>query len=83
MFHKIESVTALSDLQLSVLFCTGEKKTYDVRHLLEAHDAFKSFSLTHGLFEQVKVANGGYGIYWNDAIDISCNELYINGKGTM
>ena len=83
MFHKIESVAALSDLQLSVLFRTGERKMYNVRPLLDIYDAFNSFSLTHGLFEQVKVADGGYGVYWNDTIDISCNELYINGKGTM
>ena len=40
----------------------------------------QSFRLTHGLFEQAKVAGGGYGVYWNDYIDISCNELYANGK---
>jgi hypothetical protein len=36
--------------------------------------------LTRGLFEQAKVAGGGYGIYWNDDLDIGCDELYINGK---
>ena len=33
-----------------------------------------------GLFEQVKVDAGGYGISWNDEIDLSCDELYHNGK---
>ena len=32
-----------------------------------------------GLFEQVKVDSGGYGISWNDELDLSCNELYYNG----
>ena len=32
-----------------------------------------------GLFEQVQVDSGGYGISWNDDIDLSCNELWENG----
>jgi len=36
--------------------------------------------LTRGLFEQAEVAGGGYGVCWNDEIDLSCNELYANGK---
>lgn len=32
-----------------------------------------------GLSEQVKVDVGGYGISWNDEIDLSCDELYDNG----
>ena len=35
--------------------------------------------LIHGLFEQVRVDAGGYGIRWNDSKDLSCNELYQNG----
>ena len=33
-----------------------------------------------GLFDQVKVDVGGYGISWNDDLDLSCEELWINGK---
>lgn len=29
------------------------------------------------LFETVKVDVGGYGIIWNDELDISCDELYL------
>jgi hypothetical protein len=80
MFHTVESVEVLPDFHLSVLFRTGEKKIYDIHPLFEKHEPFQSFMLTHGLFEQVMVAGGGYGIYWNEKLDISCNELYINGK---
>ncbi|MDR0486883.1 MAG: DUF2442 domain-containing protein [Treponema sp.] len=80
MFHTIESVEVLPDFCLCVLFRTGEKKIYDMHPLFEKHEPFQSFRLTHGLFEQARVAGGGYGIYWNEDLDISCNELYINGK---
>ena len=35
--------------------------------------------IKNGLFEQVKVDKGGYGISWNGEIDLSCNELWENG----
>jgi len=31
------------------------------------------------LFRLVKVDAGGYGISWNDDIDLACNELWENG----
>jgi hypothetical protein len=79
MFHAIELVKTLPDFHLYVQFRTGEKKIYNMRPLIEQHEPFQSFRLTHGLFEQVKITAGGYGVYWNDEIDISCNELYMNG----
>ncbi|MCL2191540.1 MAG: DUF2442 domain-containing protein [Treponema sp.] len=83
MFHAIETVATLPDYQLSVLFRSGENKVYDMGDLMAKNEAFRSFRLTRGLFEQAKVAAGGYGVYWNDDIDISCNELYMNGKPTI
>ena len=80
MFHRIESVEALPNFGLSVRFLAGPEKIYDIRPIMETHEAFRAFRLTRGLFEQAKVAAGGYGVYWNDDIDISCNELYENGK---
>ncbi|MCL2557474.1 MAG: DUF2442 domain-containing protein [Treponema sp.] len=80
MFHKVESVEALPDFRLSVRFLAGPEKIYDMRPMMETHEAFMAFRLTRGLFEQAKVAAGGYGVYWNDGLDISCNELYANGK---
>lgn len=80
MFHIVEAVKALPNFNLLVLFRTGEKKIYDVRPLFEKYEPFQSFLLTYRLFEQVKVAGGGYGIYWNEDIDLACDELYLNGK---
>ena len=52
---------------------------YDVNPLIEKYEPFKAFLLTHKLFEQVRVDNGGFGISWNKDLDISCNELYFKG----
>jgi len=79
MFHKVIAVQPLPDFHLLVSFQNGERKRYDVRPLLDKWEPFKTLSSTAGLFEQVKVDAGGYGISWNDDIDLSCNELYHNG----
>lgn len=79
MFYKVNEVKPLPDYALLVVFANGERKIYDVQPLFNKWEAFKSLDTTKGLFEQVKVDAGGYGISWNDDIDLSCNELYENG----
>jgi hypothetical protein len=44
-----------------------------------AWEAFKALSYIPGLFNLVKVEAGGYGISWNDHIDLACDELFENG----
>ena len=79
MFHKVKSVVALSDYMLLVTFDDNVIKYYDVKPLFEKWIEFKSLENVKGLFEQVKVDIGGYGISWNDEIDLSCDELWANG----
>ena len=82
MFHKVKAIQPLPEFNLLVLFQSGEQKKYDLRPLFEKLDAFKMLVSTAGLFEQVKVDTGGYGISWNDELDLACNELYYNGQQT-
>lgn len=79
MFHKVKSVRPLPEMQLLVQFCEGVVKQYDVKPLLKKWPAFLSFEQVPNLFEQVQVDVGGYGIVWNDDIDLSCDELWENG----
>ncbi|MBQ7699681.1 MAG: DUF2442 domain-containing protein [Clostridia bacterium] len=79
MFHKVKSVNALPDYRLSVQFAEGVTKIYDVKPLIEKWRYFKPFITTPELFCGVYVDAGGYGVIWNDEIDISCDELFANG----
>lgn len=79
MFYKIKAVQPLPSYNLLVSFTTGECKRYNVAPLFEKWDIFKTLANVKGLFEQVHVDAGGYGISWNDDIDLSCNELWENG----
>lgn len=79
MFYKIKKIETLDNFKLLVTFCNDEAKLYDVGILLNKYHNFKVLSDITGLFEQVQVDAGGYGISWNNELDISCNELYFNG----
>lgn len=80
MFHKISSVTPLPDLVLLVRFAQGQTKEYDLTPLMDTVPAFLAFQTTPGLFETVQVDAGGYGVSWNDDLDLACEELWANGR---
>ena len=80
MFYKVQDVKPLEKYKLLVTFQNGEIKKYDVKPLFDKWQAFKDLAYINGLFQQVKVDAGGYGISWNDDIDLSCDELYYNGE---
>ena len=77
-FHKVKEVSALADLKLSVQFTNGTTKIYDVAPLMRRFSAFKLLK-DESLFRSVEVDQGGYGIIWNDDLDLSCDELWENG----
>ncbi|MBR2728692.1 MAG: DUF2442 domain-containing protein [Lachnospiraceae bacterium] len=80
MFHKIKSVTPLSDYILSVQFSEGVTKRYDLKSLFDKYPMFLPLKEDDLLFSSVEVDVGGYGIIWNDDIDIACDELFFNGE---
>lgn len=80
MFHKIKSIKPSTNYCIIVVFENDETKTYNVSKLFDKYPSYRALEIIHGLFKQVKVDKGGYGISWNDELDISCNELYYNSK---
>ena len=79
MFHKIKNVFALPEYKLSVQFSEGITKIYDVRPLFEKIPSFAELKNNEAKFACVTVDVGGYGIVWNDDLDLSCDELWENG----
>ena len=79
MFHKVKNVKALPDYILKIYFINGICN-YDVKPLFEIWQPFRALQYTTNLFSLVKVDAGGYGISWNDDLDLSCDELWENGK---
>ena len=79
MFHKVKNVSPLPEFKLSVQFSEGVTKIYDVSQLFEKIAVFKHFEEHPEEFGCVAVDVGGYGIVWNDDLDLSCDELWEHG----
>lgn len=82
MFVKITSVATLPDYVLLVGFSTGEFKQFDIKPLINKYPPFKMLTQINGLYEQAKIDVGGYGIVWNDDLDLSADGLYEQGVPT-
>ena len=74
---KILAVYPSDDKKLIVKFRNGVEKIYDCKPLIEKYDTFKVLE-NEVFFKQVRVDAGGYGISWDDRVDLSEYELWAN-----
>ena len=77
-YPKIKSVKPLTGYKLLVGFMNGVVKLYDCTDLL----ATPAFFLLRdqAFFGAVQVDQGGYGLIWNDTLDLSEAELWLHGQ---
>ena len=79
MFHKITSLAKLPDYILLVGFANGEFKQFDLKPLINKYPPFATLKDVDGLYEQAAIDAGGYGIVWNDDLDVSAEGIYEKG----
>ena len=77
-YPRVESVQPLTGKRLLVGFANGITKVYDCTSLL-ACVPFKPLA-DEALFRCVKADPHGYGVVWNDDIDLAESELWENGE---
>lgn len=82
MVNRVKAVKPLDGLTLLVLFQNGEEKLYDVKQLFSVFPQFEVFMTNKALFDNIQVDTGGYGISWNDELDLDAEELWENGIET-
>ena len=76
-YPKIKTVAPLDDSRLRVTFDNGVCKVYDCKPLLQK-PVFAP--LANGwFFRSVQVDSGGYGVIWNEDIDLAEAELWEHG----
>lgn len=76
-YPKIKTVIPLDDYRLQVTFANNVSKVYDCRLLLR-NPTFAPLA-RKWLFRAVQVDPGGYGVSWNEEIDLSESELWEHG----
>ena len=74
---RIEAVRSIGRTRLLIRFRNGEQRAYDCEPLL-SRPQFRVLK-DPAFFRAVHVDVGGYGISWNDDIDLSEYELWTNG----
>lgn len=74
---RIAQVRVASHLRLLVTFEDGTVKAYDCAPLLVRQE-FRLLA-DPGFFKAVRLDIGGYGISWNEEIDLSEYELWHHG----
>ncbi len=75
--ERIVSAKAIDDKTLIVKFTNLEIRKYDISKLLE-NPMFATLR-NPGFFRNFRIEPGGYGLVWNDDIDLSEYELLQNG----
>ena len=78
MYPKIKTVKVKENYILLVTFDNNVVKEYDCKLKLD----YEPFYVIKDkiIFSQVKVDAGGYGISWNDEVDLSEYEIWTNAK---
>lgn len=75
---RVKSVKALDNFLLEVEFNTGVVKQFDVSEMISKYEDFEPLK-NKNFFQNVSVDLKGYGIFWNDDIDISASKLWKDG----
>lgn len=79
MTHKVREVEIKDNYIIQAVFFDGKVVQYDVKQLFVIFPQFKVFERNQKLFENVKVDQGGYGISWNDELDLDAETIWEDG----
>lgn len=78
MMHKIKSVITKNDLIISATFFDGTVKEYSVDRLFHIYPQLKELE-NRELFNSVQIDAGGYGVSWNDDLDLDAETIWEDG----
>lgn len=79
MINRITSVKVLKRYEILAVFQNGVSKKFDMKQLFDMYPQFRDFESKEGLFESVQVDAGGYGVSWNDFLDLDAEDIWENG----
>ena len=79
MSHKVMEITTRENYIIEATFLGGEKKQYDVKQLFLRFPQFKILQKNTELFQRARVDAGGYGILWNDELDLDAETIWEDG----
>ena len=79
MFYHANKVKFLEGVVVELTFQDGKIIQYDLSQLFSKYPQFKELLSNRALFENGKLDPGGYGVIWNDQLDIDSTAIYYDG----
>ena len=79
MHRIITKIETKKDLLFIATFADGEVVLFDVKTLFAKYPVFETLR-NEELFNSVAIDGIGYGISWNDELDLSSDGIYARGK---
>ena len=79
MRRLITKIETKDNMILIATFADGEVVSFDVKTLFDKYPEFKDLK-SKELFDSVRIDGVGYGISWNDELDLSSDGIYSKGK---
>ena len=79
MFIPAKKIEYLDDVKFNLYFLDGKIIQYDLKRLFIKYPQFKELKSNRDLFLNGKLDVGGYGIIWNEELDLSVMSVYECG----
>ena len=79
MHRIITKIKTLNNMEFEATVSDGEVVLFDVKTLLEKYPVFHQLE-DECLFNQLKIDGIGYGVSWNDELDLASEGIYSRGK---
>lgn len=80
MFIRATKVTFLEDTIVELTFQDGKVFQYDISLMFNKFRVFQKLKEDKELFYSGHLDNGGYGVIWNDELDLSAMGVYYSGQ---
>ncbi|MDD3402084.1 MAG: DUF2442 domain-containing protein [Hespellia sp.] len=79
MSHRIQEVNVKDNYIIEAIFYNGEIKQYDMKQLFVVFPQFEKFQSIPELFQRASVDTGGYGVSWDDELDLDAETIWEDG----
>ena len=78
MHRIITRIKPKENLLIEAVFADGEIVVFDVKTMFERYPVFRALE-NEDLFKSVIIDGVGYGISWNDELDLGSDGIYLRG----
>ena len=79
MSHCIQHATMITPEIIQAVFIGGEVIQYNLRQVISTFPQFQEIMKNPQLASQLSTDVGGYGISWNDELDLDAETIWENG----